>query len=106
MSVNQLPHHVHAVLSRPELAALWQQVRRQLERNSGKPRGSITVQVPDLPTASELGALLGRPLTRQIGRSTRVDLGKLDQQLSLTFNLNSIHIRLYVAYSLIDLIST
>jgi len=26
--------------------------------------------------------------------------------LSLTFNLNSIHIRLYVAYSLIDLIST
>lgn len=81
MSVDQLPHHVHAVLSRPELAALWQQARRQLERNSAEPRGSVTVQVPDLPTASELGALLGRPLTRQIGRSTRVDLGKLDQQL-------------------------
>lgn len=43
MSVDQLPNHVHAVLSRPELAALWQQVRRQLERNSGEPRGSVTV---------------------------------------------------------------
>ena len=81
MSVDQLPNHVHAVLSRPELAALWQQVRRQLERNSGEPRGSVTVQVRDLATASELGALLGRPLARQIGRSTRVDLGRLDQQL-------------------------
>jgi Uncharacterized protein conserved in bacteria C-term(DUF2220)/Protein of unknown function N-terminus (DUF3323) len=81
MSVDRLPEHVRIVLSRPELAALWQQLRRQLERNSGAPRGSVTVQVPDLPTASEIGALLGRPLTRQIGRSIRVDLGKLDQQL-------------------------
>jgi hypothetical protein len=81
MSVHQLPYHVRAVLSRPELTALWQQVRRQLERNSGEARGSVTVQIPDLPTASELGALLGRPLTRQIGRSTRVELSKLDQQL-------------------------
>jgi len=81
MSVGQLPSHVYAVLSRPELAALWQQARRQLERSNGEPRGSVTVQVPDLPTASELGALLGRPLTRQIGRSTRVDLGQLDRQL-------------------------
>jgi hypothetical protein len=30
----------------------------------------------------------------------------IKDSLSLTFNLNSIHIRLYVAYSLIDLIST
>ena len=81
MSVHQLPDHVRVVLSRPELAALWQQVRRQLERNSGEARGSVTVQIPDLPTASELGALLGRPLTRHIGRSTRVELSKLDQQL-------------------------
>lgn len=81
MSVGQLPSHVHAALSRPELAALWQQVRRQLERNNGEPSGSVTVQIPDLPTASELGALLGRSLTRQIGRSTRVNLGDLDQQL-------------------------
>jgi Wadjet anti plasmid transformation system JetA-like protein/uncharacterized protein DUF3323 len=81
MSADRLPSHVYDVLSRSELAALWQQARRQLERNNGEPRGSVTVQVPDLPTASELGALLGRPLTLQIGRSTKVDLGKLDQQL-------------------------
>jgi hypothetical protein len=30
----------------------------------------------------------------------------LKHALGLTFNLNSIHIRLYAAYSLIDLIST
>ncbi len=34
------------------------------------------------------------------------DPGFLQHALCLTFNLNSIHIRLYVAYSLIDLVST
>jgi hypothetical protein len=37
--------------------------------------------VPDLPTASELGAVLGRRLTRKVGRSIRVDLADLDQLL-------------------------
>ena len=81
MSVDQLPSHVHAVLSRPELTALWQQVRRQLERNSGNRAVLSPSRSPICRQRSELGALSGRPLTRQIGRSTRVDLGKLDLQL-------------------------
>jgi hypothetical protein len=81
MTSSRLPEQVHSALSRPELTALWQQARKQLERNGGEPRGSVTIQVPDLRTASELGALVGRPLARHVGRRTRVDLATLDQRL-------------------------
>ena len=81
MTTSRLPEQVHRALSRPELAALWQQARKQLERNGGEPSGAVTIQVPDLRTASELGAVLGRPLARHVGRSTRVDLATLDQRL-------------------------
>ena len=57
------------------------QVRRQLERNGAESRGSITVQIPDQRTASEVGALLGRSLTKHVGRTTKVDLAALDQLL-------------------------
>jgi eukaryotic-like serine/threonine-protein kinase len=81
MTTGSLPEKVHQVLTRPELATLWRQVRRQLERNGAVPRGSITVQIPDQRTASEVGALLGRSLTKHVGRTTKVDLAALDQLL-------------------------
>jgi Uncharacterized protein conserved in bacteria C-term(DUF2220) len=81
MTTDYLPEHVRRAFSCPELTALWQQARKQLERNDGEPCGSVTIQVPDLRTASELGAVLGRPLTRHVGRRTRVDLAMLDQRL-------------------------
>lgn len=81
MTTSRLSAQARHALSRPELAALWQQARKQLERNGGEPRGAVTVQVPDLRTASELGAVLGRPLARHVGRRTRVDLATLDQLL-------------------------
>lgn len=81
MTTDRLPEQVRRALSRPELTALWQQARKQLERNGGEPCGAVTVHVPDLRTASELGAVLGRPLARHVGRRTRVDLATLDQRL-------------------------
>ncbi|KAB1160901.1 hypothetical protein F6X68_07060 [Micromonospora sp. AMSO12t] len=79
--IASLPEPVRCALDRPELSVLWQRVRRQLERTGAEPRGAITIQVTDLPTASELGAVLGRRLTRHVGRSIRVDLASLDQLL-------------------------
>jgi len=81
MTTGPLPEKVRQVLTRPELATLWRQVRRQLERNGAECRGSITVQIPDQRTASEVGALLGRSLTKHVGRTTKVDVAALDQLL-------------------------
>ncbi len=81
MTTGRLPEQIRRALSRPELTALWRQARKQLERNGGEPCGSVTVHVPDLRTASELGAVLGRPLARHVGHRTRVDLATLDQRL-------------------------
>lgn len=76
-----LPESVSRALSCPELALLWQRIRKQLERTGGEPRGTVTVPVTDLQTASELGAVLGRRLARRVGSSTRVDLSELDKLL-------------------------
>ena len=38
-----LPDHVRAALNKPELQALWRQVRKQLERNGAEPEGSVRV---------------------------------------------------------------
>jgi hypothetical protein len=81
MTVSGLPEQARRALSRPELAPLWQQARKQLERYAGEPRGAVTIAVPDQRTASELGAVLGRSLTKNVGGSTRVDLAALDQRL-------------------------
>lgn len=79
--IASLPEPVRRALDRPELRVLWQRVRRQLERTGAEPRGAVTIPVTDLRTASELGAVLGRRLTRQVGRSIRVDLNTLDRLL-------------------------
>jgi hypothetical protein len=81
MTASPLPQQVYEALSRPELAALWHQARKQLERNDAEPRGSVTIPIPDQRTASEVGALLGRTLTRNVGGNTKVDLATLDQRL-------------------------
>ena len=76
-----LPDPVSLALDRPELAILWQRARKQLEKTGGEPRGTVTVPVTDLRTASELGAVLGRRLARRVGGSTQVDLRELDRLL-------------------------
>jgi hypothetical protein len=76
-----LPEAVRHALDRPELALLWQRIRKQLERTDAQPRGTVRIPIPDHRTASELGAILGRRLTGHIGKNTQVDLGKLDQIL-------------------------
>jgi hypothetical protein len=81
MTASPLPEQVYQALSRPELAALWHQARKQLERNDAEPCGSVTIRIPDQRTASEVGALLGRTLTRNVGGTTKVDLAALDQRL-------------------------
>jgi len=81
MTASSLSEQVHQALSRPELAALWYQARKQLERNAAEIRGSVTIWIPDQRTASEVGALLGRTLTRNVGGNTKVDLAALDQRL-------------------------
>lgn len=81
MTASPLPEQVYQALSRPELAALWHQARKQLERNAAKPYGSVTIRIPDQRTASEVGALLGRTLTRNVGGNIKVDLAALDQRL-------------------------
>lgn len=76
-----LPEPVRRALDRPELAILWQRARKQLEKTGGEPRGTVTVPVTDLRTASELGAVLGRRLARRVGGSTQVNLCDLDRLL-------------------------
>lgn len=76
-----LPAHVRAALEKPELRLLWQQVRKQLERNSAEPVGAVRIPITDHDTASELGALLGRGLTGLVGSRARVDLPTLDRTL-------------------------
>lgn len=76
-----LPEPVIRALDRPELTVLWQRTRKQLEKTEGEPRGTVTIPVTDLRTASELGALLGRRLARHVGGSTQIDLRDLDRLL-------------------------
>jgi hypothetical protein len=76
-----LPDHLRAALDKPELQALWRQVRRQLERNGAEPEGSVRVLVADQRTASDLGALLGRPRNPRVGTKIEVELAVLDRAM-------------------------